>query len=177
MSKAGKRTNLFLTGMMGSGKSSLGKLVAVDLGYSFVDTDAVIQERCSMTVAEIFAGKGESFFREEEDKLLREVADRDQQVIATGGGMLLSAANREVAKRAGMVILLRASMEVLISRVGSDPRRPLLGNHNPLTRLTEIYEERRQAYQEFPMQVFTDTQSIRKTADAIVEVYRAWRKS
>jgi shikimate kinase len=177
MSEAGKRTNLFLTGMMGSGKSSLGRLAAIDLGYSFVDTDAVVQDRCSMTIAEIFAEKGEDFFRQQEDKLLREIIERDQQVVATGGGMFVSAQNRDIAASAGLVVYLHAPVEVLASRVGSDSTRPLIGNQAPSERLAEIFEQRRHAYEEIPVRIDTHRQSLKQTADKIVELYREWRNS
>lgn len=130
-----------------------------------------------MTIAAMFTEKGEAFFRQEEDKLLREIASRDRQVIATGGGMLLSGANREVAANAGLLIYLHAPIDVLVARVGNDAQRPLLGNQEPLQKLSEIFEQRRCNYEEIPTQVDTSRQSLRQTASQIVELYQEWLSS
>jgi shikimate kinase len=118
-----------LVGMMGSGKSSIGRAVASRLGVGFVDSDEQIEQRTGRTVQEIFELDGEPAFRKLEAEALAAAVDAcDRSVIAAAGGVVLDPANRELLRRAGTVVWLRARPEVLAARVGGGEHRPLLGD-------------------------------------------------
>ncbi|MBK7093284.1 MAG: shikimate kinase [bacterium] len=99
MSRSADKSNMFLAGMMGTGKTSTGRLVANALRFVFADTDTLIERRENMTVNEIFARHGEQYFRDREYDLLTELCEQDRQVIATGGGMLAVPENLTLAKK------------------------------------------------------------------------------
>ena len=121
--------NIALIGFMGSGKSSVGHLVAAHLHFSFVDTDEMIESRAGRTIAEIFSQAGESVFRELEGQVLSELSRARSTVISTGGGLAANAANLASLKEHALVICLWASAEIVWERVRGQTHRPLL--HDP----------------------------------------------
>ena len=124
----GRRTRrVFLVGMMGAGKSTVAGLLAERLGWPAVDTDAVVEERAGMAVAEVFARQGEAVFRAAEERAVAELAgSASPVVVSVGGGAVLSPASRQVMKHAGTVVWLRAGAATLAGRVGRGATRPLL---------------------------------------------------
>lgn len=152
------KKNIILTGFMATGKTTVGKLLAKDLGYEFVDTDHVIEARNGMTVAEIFRDKGEGAFREMESALARELSEREGLVISTGGRMMLDPGNAAALSRSGRVFCLVATPEDILERVKKDSgvRRPLLEVPNPIERIVELMEQRKEGYGRFPQMVTTD---------------------
>jgi shikimate kinase len=112
--------NIVLIGYRGSGKSSLGKRLAAKLWLDFVDTDALITQRAGKTIREIFASQGEPAFRQMEADVIRELAAKDKQVIATGGGIVLNPANIAALKQNGKIIWLKATPKVLWERIQAD---------------------------------------------------------
>ncbi|MCA1778041.1 MAG: shikimate kinase, partial [Xanthomonadaceae bacterium] len=130
--------NIFLIGPMGSGKTSLGRRIASRLGLDFIDVDEQIERRCGVEVRLIFEIEGEAGFRERESTMLAEIARRDGQLIATGGGSVLDARNREVIGASGLVVWLRTSVDQQLSRLSRDKRRPLLLAPNRLELLTDM---------------------------------------
>ena len=169
-----KRRNLFLTGMMATGKSMIGEIVARKLAYVFIDTDSVIERQLSLPVTEIFAAHGEDFFRQRETALLPEIIGREHQVIATGGGMLTCHGNMAVAFANGLVILLHAPIAVLVARLSNATDRPLLDGFSPEERLQEIYGRRAQFYEGIRHQVDTSSGNIDQAADEIIGLYMNW---
>lgn len=152
--------NIVLTGFMGTGKSTVGRLLADRLGFEFVDTDQVIEARHGPITA-IFAEQGEQAFRDIERDLAAELADREGLVIATGGRMMLDHANIAALSRNGRVFCLVATPEEILARVTSDSSRidrPLLAGPDPQTRIVELLAERSEGYRRFP-QVATDGRS------------------
>jgi shikimate kinase len=121
---------VFLVGPRGGGKSTAGRLLAVRLGWGFVDADAVLEERAGMSIREVFEREGEFGFRERESAVLRELCGLDAHVIATGGGVVLRPENRDAMSRAGEVVYLTADVETLWERTSADAstaeRRPAL---------------------------------------------------
>ena len=121
---------LFLIGYRGSGKTTVGRLVADRLGWSFLDADSVLEERYGRTIREIFATEGESGFRDKEAAILADLCTRRNTVIATGGGIVLREENRRLLKQHGFVAWLTADPPTLLARVQADPttaeRRPAL---------------------------------------------------
>lgn len=143
-------SNLVLIGLRGSGKTTTGQWVAQRLGWAFVDLDARIEARLGKTVREIFAEAGESAFRREEATEIAAVVQGRQQVIATGGGAVLEAENRQKLKAAGLCIWLTAPVEVLAERLAQDRRtpalRPALTELAPLDELRQLAAEREPLY-------------------------------
>lgn len=174
MSEPNKTRNIYLTGMMGSGKTTIGQLVAQKLYYIFIDTDAIIERRMSMSVAEIFETRGESSFREQERLLLPEIAAREHQVIATGGGMLVDPENMDVASSSGLVVLLHAPASVLADRLSLDSERPLLQDGDLESRLTEIWRQREVIYQAIAHKIDTSHEAMEANADNVITVYLDW---
>jgi shikimate kinase len=163
--------NVVLTGFMGTGKSTVGLLLARRLGYEFVDTDAVIVERHG-PIAEIFARDGEHQFRRIEAEVAVELAGQHALVIATGGRMLLDGDNAEVLARSGRVVCLTASVDTIVRRVAPDgtaANRPLLAGHDVLARIEQLLADRAPGYARFE-QVTTDDRTPSEVVDAIVEL-------
>jgi shikimate kinase len=142
------RGNIFFVGMMGAGKTTLGKAVADRLGRVFVDTDRVLVERTGVPVATIFEIEGEDGFRRRESSVLAEFAAGDDQVVATGGGIVIVADNRRVMRESGTVVYLRARLERLWERTRDDATRPLLATADPRGRLAELLQAREPLYRE-----------------------------
>ena len=140
--------NIFLVGMMGAGKTTLGKALAQRCGLEFVDTDRVLVERCGVPVATIFEIEGEDGFRRRESGVLVELAARRDCVVATGGGSVLAEENRRVMRASGTVIYLRARLESLWERTRHDSSRPLLATPDPRATLARILEARDPLYRE-----------------------------
>lgn len=140
---------LVLVGMMGSGKSLCGKLLAQALKLSFIDADVEIEKAAGKTIAEIFAEEGEEFFRLREEKLIaRLVTMNKDSIIATGGGAFVRDSTRHLIKQQAVSLWLQADLEVLWQRVRKKTHRPLLQQANPKQRLAEILAARTSYYAE-----------------------------
>ena len=153
-----KKPNIILTGFMATGKTTVGRLLAEELGYEFVDTDELIEARSGQSVAEIFHHKGEAAFRDMEADLARELADKQGRVISTGGRMMLDPENAAALSKSGRVFCLVATAEEILQRVAEDThhRRPLLEVPNPIERIVELLEQREADYGRFPQMVTSD---------------------
>lgn len=138
--------NIFLVGLMGAGKTSVGKLLARRLGKTFYDCDHEIERATGVKVAVIFEIEGEAGFRAREAKILAELVRRREIVLATGGGAVLSADNRKLLAENGVVVYLRANSADLWSRTRHDKNRPLLRTADPLARLQQLFDERDALY-------------------------------
>jgi shikimate kinase len=165
--------NIFLVGMMGSGKTTLGRALAQRLRLPFADTDKVLVERTGVPVTTIFEIEGEAGFRRRESAVLAELAEGHDQVVATGGGAVLSAENRSVMRAAGTVIYLRARVEHLWERTRHDTSRPLLANADPRGTLEEILRVRDPLYREAAhIVVDTATQSANTLVSRVMSALR-----
>jgi shikimate kinase len=142
------RSNIFLVGMMGAGKTTVGRALAQRMRREFVDTDRVLVERTGVAVATVFEIEGEAGFRKREASVLAEICEQDGRVVATGGGIVLAAENRRVMRECGTVVYLRARLESLWERTRHDTSRPLLATPNPKARLAELLREREPLYGE-----------------------------
>ena len=140
-----KRT-VVLVGMMGSGKTAIGRALAAALDVPFVDSDAAIEEAAAATIAEIFERDGEKFFRRREAEVLRRLLSGPPRIVSTGGGAFLAEANREAIAEMGVAVWLDADLEILWERVRHKDTRPLLRTADPKATLTAIYEERTPIY-------------------------------
>lgn len=146
--RAGRSGNIFLVGMMGAGKSTVGRHLARRLGKSFFDTDHEIQKRTGVSIPTIFEIEGEEGFRRREASVLAELAALEDAVFATGGGIVLAAENRRLLRERGTVVYLRAAVEDLFARTRHDRNRPLLQTEDPRGKLAELFAERDPLYRE-----------------------------
>lgn len=163
-----RKKNIILTGFMGTGKSSLGRLLARKLHYKFVDTDQLIEERIGKTITKLFADEGESVFRNLETELTQELANRQGLVIATGGGLMMNPKNATTLGQTGQILCLVATAEEILERISRRPdSRPLLNDPNPLQKITELLQERATAYNKFT-QVSTSGQNHHQLVDKLL---------
>ena len=137
---------IFLIGMMGSGKTTIGRALARELGLKFVDCDRELELRSGVTITTMFEVEGELSFREREAALIDELTQRDRIVLATGGGAVLRESSRAALRGRGLVIYLRASVDELARRTARDRGRPLLQTEDRRARLTQLLEQREPLY-------------------------------
>lgn len=134
--------------MMGAGKTSVGRVLAKRLGKTFFDSDHVIEERTGVRVSVIFDIEGEEGFRSRERAVIAELTEREDIVLATGGGAVLSSENRCLLRERGTVVYLRATVRDLFNRTRHDKNRPLLQTDDPQARMAAIFEQRDPLYRE-----------------------------
>ena len=154
--------NIFLVGMMGAGKTSVGKMLARNLGKDFYDSDQVIEARTGVKIPVIFELEGEAGFRAREAAVIEEITALQGVVLATGGGAVLDEHNRHLLHARGTVVYLRATVNDLWNRTRHDRNRPLLQTADPLGRLRELYAQRDPLYHEVAhIVVETGSQSLK----------------
>lgn len=139
---------VFLIGMMGVGKTTVGRLLAKQAGLDFVDCDHELEQRAGATIATMFDVEGEQSFRQRESALLDELTSRPDVVLATGGGVILNPLHREWLRARGLVVQLYASVEEILRRTENDHGRPLLRAPDRRARLEQLFSERRALYDE-----------------------------
>lgn len=139
---------LILVGLPGSGKSTVGRSLARRLDIPFNDSDHVIEQQLGCSIRSFFEREGEAAFRDIEERVLRELAAHGRGVLATGGGAVLRAANRDALRSAGQVVYLRSTPDEVFRRLRHDTNRPLLQVQDPLQRLRSLFEERDPLYRE-----------------------------
>ncbi len=165
-----KSQNIILTGFMATGKTTVGRTLASQLGYEFVDTDELIESRIGMTIAEYFKKEGETAFRKMEADLAKELAKRRGLVISTGGRFMLDGDNAAVLRKTGRVFCLVATPEEILQRAESDGHvRPLLQVPNPLEHIVELLDQRKKGYGRFP-QFLTSEKSPETVAGDLVGI-------
>ena len=169
--------NLILVGMMGSGKTTIGRTLARHLGKTFVDSDEEIQQRTGVAIAHIFDIEGEAGFRQREAAAIHDLVERDNMLLATGGGAVLAEQNRTMLKQNGIVIYLKASVHDLWQRTRHDRNRPLLQTVDPRAKLTELYHQRDPLYQEVAdIVIQTGRQSAHALMLQLVDEIEAFKK-
>lgn len=163
--------NIVLIGLMGSGKSTIGRTIAKKLGRRFIDTDRLIERKTGKTVAEIFDGEGESAFRKIERETIKKISQYIGIVIATGGGALKEIENFKFLKESGWIIALYASPSTLYQRIAGKRIRPLLLNQeDPVKKLEEVFNERKNAYAMADFQISTENKNINQIADEVIDL-------
>ena len=159
MSRSGPlklKKTVVLVGMMGSGKTAVGKALAARLGVPFLDSDCEIEKAANMTIAEIFQRDGEAFFRSRESEVIRRLLETQVGILSTGGGAFLAEANRRLVSEKGVSVWLDADLGLLWSRVKGKSTRPLLRTAHPYQTLREIYEARVPIYAQADLAVRAD---------------------
>jgi len=158
--------NIVLTGFMGTGKTTVGQIVADFIGWHFVDSDDEIVHRFGMSIPEIFEKHGEEGFRRYEHIICQSLASGREQVISTGGGMLVDSVNRELMMKNGLVVCLTASPDVIHERLKNDEGRPLAKDWEAL------FQKRQDIYAQMPYQLDTTNLPPRKVAEKVVALWR-----
>jgi shikimate kinase len=165
--------NLILIGFMGTGKSSVGRLVARQLHFDFVDTDELIERHAGQTISDIFTQHGEARFRALEQEVVATLSQRERTVVATGGGLGANPANLERLKEHALVICLWASPEVIWRRVRHQSHRPLLLEADPMGKIRSLLAQREPVYRLADVLVSADMRSIREVAHHVLHEFHS----
>lgn len=162
--------NVFLIGPPGAGKSTIGRMLAAKLGFDFLDTDHVIEQRTGADISWIFDVEGESGFRDREHQVLAEMVLETNVVVATGGGIVLRPENRSLLSALDVVVYLEASLQQLLVRTSKDKKRPLLQVENPSERIAALLAERSPFYESVcDLKINTDGHSPKSTVQTILQ--------
>ncbi len=157
---------------MGTGKTSVGLRLADIMEMDFVDTDDLIEKDNGMTISEIFKTMGEEHFRNLESKVAEVVSERENQVIATGGGIVKRKENIQNLRRKGLLFCLDARPEIILQRTMNYDHRPLLQVNDPISRIKEMLKEREPFYSEADYRIDTSDQTIDQIAENIMRIYK-----
>jgi len=169
--------NIVLVGLMGSGKSTAGKMLAEKLDWSFIDTDSLIEKRAGQSITDIFKNKGEPYFRELECSIIKEISTSSSCIISTGGGCLEREENILNLKQNGVLFYLYAPPEVLYERIKEDNTRPLLNNDNPLGVLKNLLIKREKFYNQSDIKIDTINITVEELVNLIIEKYNEFTNS
>ena len=164
--------NIILTGFMGAGKTSVGTRLAKDLGYTFIDTDTLIEADQHMDITSIFTKLGEPYFRDVEARIIRQVLEGENQVVSTGGGAVIRNENRAAFKKSGFVICLAARPEIIFERIKHETHRPMLQTPDPKVKIKELLENREKFYRQADLIIDTSEQSVDDAVEEIKEKVR-----
>ena len=171
--------NIVLIGFMGTGKTSIGRLLATRLGCAFHDLDKKIEEQHGMSIPAMFAQHGEPYFRAREKEAVRDAAGRTNLVIATGGGTVKDPENIALLRQNGVLVALTADVDTILQRTAARGVRPVLDRADAGDRraaVMRLLEERRTLYEEADIAVDTSGRSPLEAAEYIVQATRIWRK-
>lgn len=171
--------NIILVGPMGAGKSTIGRQLARALGRKFYDSDREIEKRTGVSISWIFEMEGEAGFREREQRVIEELVELENIVLATGGGAVLAEENRRTLRKSGLVIYLSASLEQLYRRTAKDKKRPLLQTDDRQQKIRDLVKQRDPLYREVADIVLkTGDQSVQQTInDALQKLKKSGNKS
>ncbi|HIQ14042.1 MAG TPA: shikimate kinase AroK [Leucothrix sp.] len=140
------KENIILVGLMGAGKSTIGRSLAKQLKMNFYDSDRLIEERTGVDISTIFEIEGEQGFRDREEEIIAELCQKNDIILATGGGCILREQTRKNMQKAGHVIYLRTNADLLYSRIRHDKSRPLMQTKNPIDTLKKLLDDREPYY-------------------------------
>jgi shikimate kinase len=172
MQPARRIENLALIGFMGTGKSSVGQLLAGQLHFQFLDTDRLIEERAGASINDLFAQHGEAVFRDLERKVVEELSTQRGLVISTGGGLAASEANLASLKTHALVVCLWATPEVIWQRVKHQSHRPLLNCPEPLDRIRELLAQREPHYRRADVLINSEMRSVKEVAHQVLHQFQ-----
>lgn len=168
------KKTIVMVGMMGAGKTAVGRALAARLGVPFLDSDEQIVEAANMSIAEIFERDGEAFFRAKESQIIERLLREEKGVLSTGGGAFLAEANRRMISEIGVSVWLNADLKLLWSRVKHKDTRPLLRTPDPRATLKEIYDARVPYYSKADITVDADPRySIEEMTAAVIEALKS----
>ncbi|KIC19260.1 MULTISPECIES: shikimate kinase [unclassified Leisingera] len=168
------KKTIVMVGMMGAGKTAVGRALAARLNAPFLDSDHEIEAAANMTIPEIFARDGEPFFRQKERQVIARLLEEERGVLSTGGGAFLAEENRQVITSKGVSVWLNADLEVLWNRVRHRDTRPLLRTADPRATLSNLYHQRVPLYSKADVSVVSDGQaSIETMVDRVLDALKA----
>ncbi len=162
-----KTKNIFLVGFMGSGKSTVGKILAQKLNKRFLDIDTLIEEKEGKSIRDIFKTKGEKYFRKKEKEEIEHIVQKKGFIVSTGGGLGADIENMEKMKRNGTVIWLDVSLEEILKRCGNDKNRPLL--NQPIENIKKLFEKRKDVYSKADIRIIAENKTPEEIAEEILE--------
>jgi shikimate kinase len=160
--------NIILTGFMGTGKSSVGKVLAAKIGYGYCDLDDLIIKHAKISINEIFEKFGEKYFRELETYMIKQVSLAENMVIATGGGAVIKEDNRQLLHSTGVIVNLEASVEQICSRLSDDATRPLLKDRKSLEQVKDLLKEREPYYADADIRIDTTGKKVEYVVEEIL---------
>lgn len=163
--------NIILIGFMGSGKTRVGKRLAERLGYHFIDTDHLIEEKTGKAIRDIFKEEGEEYFRTLETGVVKDLSNIEGCVVSTGGGIVIREENMTGLKKIGLVVWLKVSPETVLKRVGPDTTRPLLMVDDPLSGIKRLLAEREESYKKADVSINTDDLDVEEIIENIMSIY------
>ncbi len=164
--------NLALIGFMGTGKSVVGQFAAAQLGFDFVDTDALVEEGAGRKISDLFRDEGEPAFRERERAVVKELATRQRTVIATGGGLVTYRDNLDLLKTHALAVCLWASAEVIFERVRAHNHRPLLQDADPLGTIRTLLAARERFYRQADVLINAEFRSVREVGSQVIHQFQ-----
>ena len=164
------QTNIVLIGMPGAGKTTVGKCLAENIGFCFVDTDSIIEEQLGMKISEIFSTKGEDYFRKIEAAVIQSLRGQNSLVVSTGGGVFQSEINRQNLALIGDTYYLYAPPETIYNRIADESHRPLLTDVDPKQRLKELFEKRHHLFQMAKYTIDTTNLNPYNVVDEILRI-------
>ena len=162
--------NIYLTGFMGTGKSSAGQEIARRLDLKFIDLDELIVKKEGRSINDVFAQDGEPYFRKAEKEALREVSQANSQVVSCGGGIVIDPENIAIMKQSGRFIALFTRPEVIFERIKKETHRPLLNTADPLARINELLTIRKPYYDQAEFVIDTSDISVQEAAEKVVKL-------
>lgn len=165
--------NIALVGFMGTGKSTVGQMVAGMLRFRFIDTDEMVEGMANKKIADIFVSDGEARFREYEKQAVQRLAQLSNTVISTGGGLVMNPENFASLKEHALVVCLWCSAETILRRVGHQTHRPLLRVENPLERIRALLEERAPVYRQADVLLNSEFRKPREVATHVAHQFRS----
>lgn len=161
--------NIVLTGFMGAGKSSVGRILAKRTGYTFCDLDALITKEAGISINDIFSRHGEQYFRRLETDIIKGLEAEDRLVIATGGGAVISSENRRLLHSMGCIVNLMAQSEDVIERLSAETDRPLLNDDRSHEKVREMLREREPFYADADIRIDTTGKKVEDIAAEIMD--------
>jgi len=162
--------NIYLVGFMGTGKTAVGEILAKKLGRKFIEMDAAIEKKQGSEIVDIFANKGEAYFRGLEKALLGELSEREDLVVSCGGGLICDQENLKLLKETGAVFALTASVSTIYQRTKKHTHRPILNVENPQEKIKQLLGKRASCYAQAQYSIDTDSFSPEEVADKIIAI-------
>lgn len=167
------KKNIVLTGFMGTGKTVAGKIVAEKLNMEFIDTDEIIEKREKDRIARIFQVKGESYFRKVEEEVIKDISEKTNCVIATGGGAIINKNNFENLKKNGVIICLEAEPSTILLRTSTTKDRPLLlKNKDVISTIRDLLKMREPYYNRADYKIDTTSLNPEQVSELIIKIWR-----
>lgn len=160
---------IYLVGFMGTGKTAVGRVLAGKVNFKFVDLDDLIEEKEGIRIVDIFAKKGEDYFRDLESRVLKETGGKEKLVVACGGGIVIREGNVDFLENNGLTVCLDAEPKVIYGRIRKFKHRPLLNVSHPKEEIEKLLNARKEFYRRIKRHIDTSSLTVEETADRIIK--------